>query len=370
MKENTFWRQAFGVPDNPETYLDILRIIAIIFVMFNHTGAAGFGVYTRKSDPALRFVTLSISAVIRTAVPMFFMISGALLLGRDEPFKKIFVHRFLRYGAILALASLATYLLNAALNGTEVSFVSFLQKLYGADISGPFWYLYHYLAYLCMLPFIRILAKGMERFHAIYLLAAYEVMTLWPAFNKVVFAGTLKHSSHFAFFINCRYVLYPLMGYYIARRIQKKEMTLRMTLCLAASSLVSLVITFFLTERQFALDGSWEMGADTAFLGIFTPVLTVTLFYICRFICERHPASPRGQRVLSILGRCTFGAYLFEGFFRRYARPIQLLAAPFTGTYIAIWLKVLAAVVMGIGVTFVFKAALGWAKGLIRASAS
>lgn len=67
------------VPRN--IYIDFIRIIASFFVVYLHTG--NYGVWNYMLHPVISipfWVELCISVFARTAVPLFLMISGALLL--------------------------------------------------------------------------------------------------------------------------------------------------------------------------------------------------------------------------------------------------------------------------------------------------
>ena len=71
-------------------HLDILRILACLFVIFNHTADAGFQLFTTYPTGGFVYFFLSFFTVLcKTAVPIFLMISGALLLGRDISLKDI-----------------------------------------------------------------------------------------------------------------------------------------------------------------------------------------------------------------------------------------------------------------------------------------
>ena len=56
-------------------HLDLLRIIAIFFVIFNHTGDRGYMLFTDNVGTALYFPYMAFSVLCKVAVPIFFMIS-------------------------------------------------------------------------------------------------------------------------------------------------------------------------------------------------------------------------------------------------------------------------------------------------------
>jgi surface polysaccharide O-acyltransferase-like enzyme len=74
-------------------YLDYLRTFAIIGVLVIHTSTPYVGMFNKiefwKWETSIIY-----SSLIRWCVPIFFMVSGALLLGRnEEPLKDFFLKR-------------------------------------------------------------------------------------------------------------------------------------------------------------------------------------------------------------------------------------------------------------------------------------
>lgn len=88
-------------------YLDVLRIIAIYCVLFNHTN--GFLLYATHYPLPSSYLYLIISILSKVAVPIFFMISGALLLGKDESYQELLRKRILKYTIVLIIISFFYY---------------------------------------------------------------------------------------------------------------------------------------------------------------------------------------------------------------------------------------------------------------------
>ena len=89
-------------------YLDILRVIAIFFVIFNHTGIDGFFLFSLKSPSHLPFWIYSfISVFSKFAVYIFFMISGSLYLKKENlSLKDIFLKKILKIVIITLIFSI------------------------------------------------------------------------------------------------------------------------------------------------------------------------------------------------------------------------------------------------------------------------
>ena len=92
-------------------YIEILRIIAAFFVIYNHTGNDGFFLFSICDVGSIQFwIYMAISIFCKFAVPVFFMISGALLLARkDESLKDLYCKRIFKIVIILFAFSALNY---------------------------------------------------------------------------------------------------------------------------------------------------------------------------------------------------------------------------------------------------------------------
>ena len=77
-----------------KVYLEIMRIIAVFFVIFNHTSNNGFFLFSLHPTNSLQFwLYLFISIFCKFSVPLFFMISGALLLDDKKDSLKNYIKK-------------------------------------------------------------------------------------------------------------------------------------------------------------------------------------------------------------------------------------------------------------------------------------
>lgn len=136
-----------------KTYLDALRIIAVFLVIFNHLN--GYLMYQISSGWKVWFY-MFLTMITRVNVPLFLMISGSLLLGKEEPISVILKKKFIRMFSVLLIFSTLLYAV-AAQENFSIS-VWFL-KISSNSIEGSYWYLYAYIGML-MLPYLRRIVKG------------------------------------------------------------------------------------------------------------------------------------------------------------------------------------------------------------------
>ena len=101
-----------------KVYLELLRILAIIFVLFNHTRSLGYSLYANTENPFSYWGSLSLSILCKAAVPIFFMVSGGVLLGRQETLKDLFRKRVLRFLNVILLHFFSISGLSASIRRT------------------------------------------------------------------------------------------------------------------------------------------------------------------------------------------------------------------------------------------------------------
>ena len=77
-----------------KVYLDFIRIIAIFLVVVNHTGAFRFPDCPGWLNIGY-WCQMIWNDIVKMAVPMFFMVSGALLLPKEETIVELFKKRIL-----------------------------------------------------------------------------------------------------------------------------------------------------------------------------------------------------------------------------------------------------------------------------------
>ena len=80
------------IQDNRRTllHIELIRIIAAYFVIFDHTGKRGFFVFSVYERGSLQYwVYMILSIFCKILVPLFFMIAGALLLKKVIELKEI-----------------------------------------------------------------------------------------------------------------------------------------------------------------------------------------------------------------------------------------------------------------------------------------
>lgn len=143
-------------------YYDILRVTAIQLVLINHLPI--YRLFMSESGMA-EAGSLIISVITRINVPLFAMISGALLLGREESYGDIWKKRMKNMLLVTVGCSALLYLAFGLLRDRDLSLDTFLYGLLAGNLKDfdSYWFLYAYIGFLLFLPFYRHIAQQMTK---------------------------------------------------------------------------------------------------------------------------------------------------------------------------------------------------------------
>ena len=294
-------------------YVEILRIIAILFVIFNHTGDDGFTLFAGYygTGSLCYWFFMMISIIIRVNVPLFLMISGMLLLGKDETISYIWKKRIPFYAVALAVFSFINYFRSVGYNISSFSLFDFAKKLYTGSIAMPYWYIYLYIAFLIALPFLRSVAKELSEKRVIYLLI---LQLLFNGILVIIQFLVAKKNGEYEYHINpamltADVVFYPLIGYYLGNKVKKIKG--KNVLVFAGLSVISVAISMFMTWFKYFHIG--ETGDVTKpFFDALRAITSIFVFLLVRFIFEERKMPYMVEKALFSFGGCVFGIYLIE----------------------------------------------------------
>lgn len=336
-------------------YLDALRIIAIFGVLFNHTNTKGFAIFTIATESVFFPVYLFCAVACKVAVPVFLMISGALLLKKEEPVPVIIKKRFVKFLVILLLTALIIHLYFLNWNLAKFSLRTFLKQVYSIHITSSLWYLYAYLAYILTLPFLRRLAGAMQPKDYLYLTGLMVLVSVLRTFELLALDYQIHYNSNFDLFTTANIVYYPLMGHFLANELRDEQITAKTATLSGAVGFFFLIVNCWLTCAWCSHLGEWEYTTCQSFLHRFIFFPAIALFILMRFAFMKIDLNQTLQKAIMYLGSCTFGIYLFERIYREETLFVFDLLAPYLPRFLACMIWVFAAFLFGLVVTAILK---------------
>lgn len=335
-------------------HLEVLRILAIFLVILNHTGKRGFISFTKFSPSLKYFLLMCIPVACSICVPIFYMVSGATLLHKEETPGKIWKKRIPRFGAVLVLASFLMYHYNAVQTGTPMEFGEFWRKLYSTDMIIPYWYLYSYLGFLIALPFFRRVVRGMTDREFRYLMLVHLLFAgVLPMVQYRLSGGSLwLNSSLNVALITDTIFIYPAMGYYFENRPVPGWKRIGL---LWAVSVLTLLATLTMTHYKIQLTGELAENKVGTFFKSLRMIPTVTVYVTVKKAMASVHLPKWGEKMVVSLGSCTFGIYLIEQILRKETYWLRDALARWMPDIGATLLQVVWVMVLGWGIVWVLK---------------
>ncbi len=308
---------------------DIIKIIAVVMVIYIHTTTDGFFLFSLYYEPntssSWQYWAYMIPSVIsQIAVPLFFMVSGALLLGKEESIRSVWKHRISKYSVVLVLVSLLYYVLYSVRTGCSLDFIRFLRLVYSGSAAAHLWFLYSYLGYLIILPFLRYVAKGLSRNSVFYLLGISVVFSgIIPMLQFLLLNSKLQLNSDLrvgAF--TGMAVFYPLLGYGFTK-FKPNRKTANVLLLIGVLSIIPVVLMTYLNMRSTGVYDYSSEHEVTVSWECFNEVRTVVVFVILSWLAG-YIKKQSLTRIIKSLGSCVFGVYLFSLALQRSVFMISL----------------------------------------------
>ncbi len=298
---------------NRRSYLDMLRIIACFLVIFNHL--RGYSAYQQTTDSIHAFYYMGYTMFTRINVPIFFMISGSLLLSKDIGYKELLCKRTVRIVMALVCASMVAYLVNIRHVISSFDLVDFLRNLFNGKHVNAYWYLYAYIGFLLMVPMFRRIAKQLCRADFLLLLAVhFFFFTLLPLGNYVLKRFGISEvaiSGDLSFpLVGTKALFYPLIGYYIDQVFDISKLNRKNVWILPVIILVGIVISSGFTYHQ-GIHYQYTQG----FVQTFDYTTAIAVFLLVKYLFVNVKPIRNCSilhRIVAFVGSLTFGIYLID----------------------------------------------------------
>lgn len=345
-------RKAFEQNNNRMVYIDILRLTAVFFVIFNHTGNYGYMFFAEKTN-LLFIVCMMVSILCKIAVPIFFMISGSLLLKKDETFKQLFFKRILRMIIVLFIVSVPYYYWLHRDNG--IGIVDFFQWIYTNSASSSLWYLYSYIALLLMLPFLRSMVKNMKQQDFVYLLVGHVFFIgVLPCFEYLLMNKTnMIHDSFTPIIFITQSVFFALMGYFFEHVFDIAKLKKKHLFFCILSSVLAILFTCFITYYQTTIEACTPQQLER-FFDCFISIPAFTVFILIKYWGMKIK-NKRLCQWISTAGAAVFGVYLIEKIIRALLIKVYDILNPFIGSFFASWVWSFAVLTFSLIIIIILK---------------
>lgn len=344
VKKKSCANSLYNKYSNRKVYIEFIRIIAIILVIFNHTGEKGFKLFFSSQDSPFYVFYLFASLACKVAVPLFWMCSGALLLPKEESIKQTYSKRFARVFGALVIFSFVYFVASIFFGSTEFDLIYFLKRLYTDFYATTYWYLYAYLGMLMLLPLLRKLVKGMTDVEFKYLFVLGVIINgLIPIIDYLLFDGENSINEYFVQYFPLNAVICFISGYYLENVLKEEDYKKSISALLLALGLVSIIVECYMTHLVNYDSGNDDVDQTFYQSLIFIP--TFAIYYSLKCFDLNHKCNRKLKTIICVLGGASFGVMLIEEFFRILFTSLYFKISSFLPTFISclIWVLIIYA---------------------------
>lgn len=255
-------------------YADYLRVIGILCVIGVHLSLSYICEHPAFTN--LWFQGVISASITRAGVLLFIMVSGLLLLDREEPISKVpqrlkrvlipfyfwlfyfFMKDVLIDHSLFNVNSIETFLielLNAIMDPTKITI--------------EYWYIYMIVAFYLMLPLLYKMIQNISEKEIEYFLVIWIIVLLLNFFRWKIYI--INYMNLFVGPLG-----YFILGYYLSKKDSKYTRSKKFGLLLYILGMIIIFLTIYLpavmagqTENSYLIVGNLDPGSCIKMTGLF-----------------------------------------------------------------------------------------------------
>ncbi|MDX1805966.1 MAG: acyltransferase family protein [Paenisporosarcina sp.] len=292
-------------------YMDWLRVFAIFSVVGIHVVAQL--VANMNIGMQIWWFANLVDSALRNSVPLFFMMSGALLLTKkqEEPLIPFFKKRVSKVAIPLLAWSIFYIVYRQVMWFEEHTWKQMIKMVLTDSTFFHLWFLYVILGLYLMTPFLRQIVKASSQQYLQYFLGAWFVISSLFPFVPKFFDFSLSLSAG----LFTTYIGYFVLGAYLILYPIKRKWLPLLGILAAVGYFITAYGTYLLTmKNEGRLDGFFYM-----YISPNTIIIAIFLFVLF----QQSTKLFKPNRFIQIISVTSLGIYLVHPIIQLYGRRIK-----------------------------------------------
>ncbi len=287
-------------PQKRVAYFDVLNIAATFGVIMLHCN----GIAHTYSETLAWYQALLVEVLIYWPVPIFFMLSGATLMGYRERYSTadFFKRRVFRTAIPFVIWSVISALVKK-MNPFEMGIRVFIGKIFNIGIENVYWFFIPLFCVYLAMPVISLL-KDHRRVLWYMAGGTFLLSSLLPFLSDYVGLAWNRGLT----MVTCGdYLMYVVLGYLLSTQELSKNRRVIIYALGTFGAALRYVMTVLLSRRDGVINK--EFFSYKAYYAVFLAVAVFVWFKNSRII-EKLQQYPRVTAVIKTVSGCSFGIYL------------------------------------------------------------
>lgn len=282
-----------------------MRTFACFGVVIIHVFSDYFLIYGKIPTKIWLFSAV-MECFTRFSVPLFIMITGALLLKNEQSVKKS-LRRFIHYLLVLILWS-AIYIIigKNILRGQHINFRQSINLFISDNVWYHLWYLYFLLGIYLILPLVSKLVKNlseklMNYFFILLCVAAAipVIVAIFDIFHKSITIGISIPMTELS--IGCIF-----LGYYIDKKISCNKKALLICLPIFLTSICATIVLTYLASKTYKTAS--QVFFNNKFINILAAA--ITFFILMKYWANHIKSHNVLSKTFRLTGALSLDIYL------------------------------------------------------------
>lgn len=300
--------------------LDCIRALAIFCVVINHVVEEVYPLgldFMQDAPIRIRVFCIGLFTFGRTGVPLFFMLSGYLLLGRKydaNEIIKFYKHNFLSLVVVWEIWIFIYSIFLACFNQVPFNAQEYLRKAFFLEHAGlpHSWYMPVIIGIYFVLPYVAIALQNINKKQlTFFILIAYIYIFLVPCIN--LFQSALQVTAENRFnnqldlsFGGEKYGFYLILGYYLFRfkgLVECVQNNIKKYILIFIICIITFVSAVWCQLKLYSLNYEYSLWYDFYLM----PILGGCVFLLCTRL-----KMIKVEGIITELSKCAFGIYLIH----------------------------------------------------------
>ena len=299
-------------------YLDILKILSCLAVILMHVCDHSFQI---ALPFGLAWNSINVlDSVARFAVPIFFMISGALFLSREKiDLKRLYSKNILRLFTAYVFWIIFYSSWNFYWGHGKIAFENIGTILSDAVLTPMYhlWFVPTMIGVYVFIPILQNIIQNSNEKEMKYILKLFFVFCVVRCsvliISNCVTEGFLKYLSaifsRYSVDLFTGYVGYFFLGYYLSKFELKKKIRVILYILGIVSLLICIIGTAILSKVENKITAVTYFYEYRFITTLFT---SVDLFIFGKYVISKMKLGDKAKKVTAELSNASFGIYLIH----------------------------------------------------------